>query len=166
MKIILCGGSGSGKTTFKNKLVEFGFNPIIQHTNRPKRDFDSDDYIFTDKDFFNNNDFVELQYFDWCDWYYGTTMDSFDNGDVLIANPKSLEQIKQYYSNDELLIIYFNINKDTIIDRLRKRGDLDDLIKKRLLNDEKDFENFKSYDVEITDVNFNTKFVELLKKLT
>ena len=64
MKLILCGGSGSGKTTFKNKLVEMGLKPIIQHTNRPKRDFDTDDYIFTNKDFFKDNTFVELQYFD------------------------------------------------------------------------------------------------------
>jgi guanylate kinase len=64
MKIILCGGSGSGKTTFKNKLVELGYKSITQHTNRPKRDFDTDDYIFTDRDFFTKNMFVELQYFD------------------------------------------------------------------------------------------------------
>jgi hypothetical protein len=45
---------------------------------------------------------------------------------------------------------------------LRKRGDLDDLIKKRLLNDEKDFKDFKDFNIEITDINFNDKFLNII----
>lgn len=162
MKLIICGPSASGKTHFVNVLKSLNYKQIIQHTNRPSRpnEINGVDYHFeTDKSFYTTNDFIELQYFDYCDWYYGTTIEEWNTGHLLVVNPLSLKQIKSY--TNDILVLYFDIPKLSILNRLKERND-DSKILSRLESDFAHFDHFNDYDVKITSSNFSEKIEKII----
>ena len=169
MKLIICGPGARGKTEFVKILKkELNLKLIVQYTSRPPRqgEIQNVDYIFnTDKNFYENTNFVELQHFEYIDWYYGTTPEQWDAGDMLVVNPKSLDQIKSYAleHNEDILVVYFDISKYTIIKRLQERDDSSTTVVDRLESDFKNFEYFNDYDIKIKDSEFNTKLEKIIK---
>lgn len=161
IKLIILGKGGSGKTHLRNRLIEDGFTPIIQHTTRPirKNEINGIDYHFRkkfDERKVNNGSILEYQKYR--DWHYWTTMKEFKKGDFMIVNPKSLGQLqvnleerlsKQY----KLFKIYLNPSDEIIYERLSLRRDADDP-NRRFKQDKIDFANLVDYHLEINNPYF------------
>lgn len=177
-KIIICGPAGSGKTTLAKNLTKwFNLKQIIQTTNRPIREGEKDtiDYYFTNNNLIYseneienfNNGFVEFQYFEYVNWYYGTKEIDFLENDILVVNPKSLKQIEEYKNgiySENLLKIYLDPPKSEILKRLKDRNDQNNKILERLEQDFSDFENFSNWDIRITNPNYLNKLSILINK--
>jgi len=166
MRIILVGHSASGKDYARTKLQAFGFNYCVSYTTRPKRqnEVDGVDYFFLPKEKFEqmieNKEFYEYVIFN--DWYYGTLKSQFYNCNLFIMTPFGVSLIDKT-DRSESLIIFFNIDEKIRLSRLNKRNDNNDSIKRRLKADEKDFLNYRDWDMEIKDPLFDIEeFIPLI----
>lgn len=162
-KIIITGPAAAGKDFLKKRLGENGFKLDVSYTSREPREgeVEGEDYNFiTKKDFelkIKNGGFYE-----WVkhgDYYYGTGMFEWKNCDVFIMETDGIEQI----SPDErkrCLVIYLNIPRKIRFDRLWKdvsNGGREweyTKIVERFEQDDKKFENFKNYDINIENPYF------------
>ena len=72
--------------------------------------------------------------------------------------PYELSQL----SEEELkgcFVVYLNIDMETRRNRVIERKDYNDSVQRRLNADSKDFENFKKYDLCITDPEFEPEWI-------
>lgn len=161
--IVLCGKTCSGKDTIKRELIERGFEGVVTYTTRPPRagEIDGVHYHFiTQRDFMNKKEagfFLETTSYQVASgetWYYGTAKDNLKNNSVIIMNP---DGIKFLHSCPELklksVIFYVYANEETILKRLKLRGDNPDEAARRLEADKKDFEDIEKnliYDCKLT----------------
>ena len=163
MIIVLVGKTASGKTTVANELCEnHGYKRIITYTTRPMRDNEVQDvdYHFISDEQFNkmieNNEFTEYKRYDTAHgvWSYGSVITSeqelSDDCYVIILTPQGLRDLSKKMSR--YIAFYLNVSLESQFERLKKRGDEEQQIIKRLQNDAKDFENV----FDIVDYNFYT----------
>ncbi len=137
--IILVGPSASGKTEIAKILTtKYGFKKFVTSTTRAPRpnEINGIDYNFLTEDTFikmrNNNDFIETTFYN--DNYYGTEKKNIDDKTVLIVESSGLIAFKlSQYKN---IYSYF-LNADELerIERMKKRGDNDDEIHRRIYHD-------------------------------
>ena len=152
-----------------------GYSPFLKWTTRPMRKFEKQgvEYNFVTEDKFINamddKSFLVYQKFDVTSvdnihstWYYGITMEEFKYKELFIMTPGEVNDIDESLLNDSF-IIYLDIDRDVREDRIRKREDGNDSIKRRLDSDDKDFSNFSKYNIRITDHNF--KVEEIVKNI-
>jgi len=85
-------------------------------------------------------------------WYYGTTREQFFNEDIFIMTPHGISKI-QSEDRENTFIIYLDMPYEEREKRLMLRSDAD-TVERRLVADEKDFENFTTFDVRITNTDF------------
>lgn len=146
MLYVFSAPSGSGKTTIvKEVLNEFpDLLFSISATTRKKRNNETDkkDYFFIKKEEFEekikNDEFVEYELI-YDNNYYGTLKSEVDK---CIAGGKSMVfdmdvkgalSIKRIYKDNALLIFVNPPDKNTIVERLIKRGtESDEYLKKRI----------------------------------
>lgn len=173
-KIIIVGPGASGKDYLFDYLSKH-FTRGIKTTSRPKRDGEIENYTYyyTDNEWFNASikfDFDEddkiiiWQHFEKQDWYYGYTKKELDNKKIFIMTPY---EINNFYGHlDNPFIIYMNIDREIRKKRLLNRSD-EDSIKNRLESDDKSFQDFDKYDIQITDPEFNCDeiFMQILDKI-
>lgn len=145
MPIALIGKTSSGKTFIRNKLVEYGYEPVITYTTRPMRPGEENgkDYHFISSDefsdlersgFFAETTSYKVAYGE--TWHYGTSKDSLSNNkSVIIVNPEGLKSLKDY----GLISFYLKCNEEVIRQRLIDRGDDKAEYERRILADTKDF---------------------------
>ncbi len=103
LKFILCGASGSGKTTMSRFLeTDLGMIRCITTTTRPPRvgEIDGKDYRFTNR--INPGKMFEHSTFG--SYEYGTTWDDLRNSDFIILEPKGVAHFRQHYP-DPLCVI-------------------------------------------------------------
>ena len=163
MIIVLVGKTASGKTTVANELCKnHGYKRIITYTTRPMRDNEVQDvdYHFISDEEFNkmvkNNEFTEYKRYDSAHgvWSYGSVItfeqELSDDCYVIILTPQGLRDLSKKMSR--YIAFYLNVNLKSQLERLKKRGDEEQQIIKRLINDAKDFENV----LDIVDYNFYT----------
>lgn len=145
--IILIGPSASGKTEIAKALIkDFNFEKFVTTTTRKMRlgETQDVDYHFISKEEFlakiENNEFIETVQYN--DNFYGTYKKEIGENKVIILEPNGLEA---FLSLNEKNILTFFINCDlkTRQKRMKLRGDNPVDIEKRLLNDDKYFENAK-----------------------
>jgi guanylate kinase len=165
-KCVILGKSGSGKDYLLRKLTERGLKPCLKWTTRPSRKFEKQGvtYNFTSNDKFinsiDNDEILVYQKFevepddrDIETWYYGITKEEFDNSQLLIMTPGEFKEL-----NDEMrkkcFVVYLDISRSIRESRLHHREDKNDSIRRRLDADELDFQDFKDYDLKITDPEF------------
>jgi guanylate kinase len=67
--------------------------------------------------------------------------------------PSGISKLKPE-DRENALIIYLNPPKDIIAERLIERSDKSDAIQRRIEADDIDFNDFKDYDIMITNPNF------------
>lgn len=137
--IILVGPSASGKTEIAKILTtKYGFKKFVTSTTRAPRpnEINGIDYNFLTEDTFikmrNNNDFIETTFYN--DNYYGTEKKNIDDKTVLIVESNGLIAFKlSQYKN---IYSYF-LNADELerIERMKKRGDTEDEIHRRIYHD-------------------------------
>lgn len=159
MIIVLVGKTVSGKTTVANELCKHGYERIITYTTRPMRENEKQDidYHFISNEQFNrmikNNEFTEYKRYDTSHgiWSYGSVVTSEQERSpkpyVIILTPQGLRDLSKRMSR--YIAFYLNVGFESQIKRLKKRGDEEQQIVKRLKNDAKDFENV----LDIVDLN-------------
>ncbi len=140
--IILVGPSASGKTEVAKILTsKFNFKKFVTSTTRPPRkgEINGLDYFFLTEDTFikkkNNNEFIEYTFYNGN--YYGTEKKLIDDYTVLIVESSGLKAFKN--SPIKNIYSYFLIcSESKRIERMKNRGDSEEMIKQRLHHD-----NFK-----------------------
>ena len=161
--IILIGPSASGKTEIAKKLIStFDYKKFVTTTTRNKRvgEIDGVDYYFISVDEFKenlaNNKFIETTIYN--NNYYGSFKSEMGDNKVLIVEPNGLKAFQSL--NDPHIISFFiDSSEDDRYERMLKRGDEINDIKRRLHNDRKLFyENIKT-DFRI--INKNKSLEEL-----
>jgi len=138
--LILVGPSGSGKSTLENQLVEkAGYRKAVSHTTRPMRkgEIDGVDYYFVD-----NFDSV-IGLIEWAEFagnYYGVTeAELMKSNTILVIEPKGLQNVLKWAKKKGWIhptVIYLDVEKDKMIKRMRKRGDTEKMIQKRVESDD------------------------------
>ena len=163
MIIVLVGKTASGKTTVANELCKnHGYKRIITYTTRPMRENEIQDvdYHFISDEQFNrmieNNEFTEYKRYNTAHgvWSYGSVITSeqelSDDCYVIILTPQGLRDLSK--KMPRFIAFYLNVSFESQLERLKKRGDEEQQIIKRLQNDAKDFENV----LNIVDYSFRT----------
>lgn len=153
-KIILVGRGGSGKDYMRKKLEQRGFKYCVSYTSRPKRENEKEgkDYYFRDETFFNNNVHKFYEIDDFNGWKYGRTIEDFEKSSLLIMTPRGVANIKPEHRK-KCFIIFIDPDREILRQRLIERNDADS-VERRLEADDKDFMNFKDYDIRIKNEDF------------
>lgn len=150
-RIIIVGRGGSGKDFLKKKYENANFTTAISHTTRPRRSneiYGRDYFYVTEtafRQFIANGDLQEFDQFN--GWFYGTSLYEWNSSQIFIKTPRGVEKIDKD-DRKNCLIIYLDIAEDIRRERLLKRQDADD-VERRIQADERDFKDFKDYDVRI-----------------
>jgi len=156
MKIIICGKSGSGKDFLRKRMSTLGFNYAKPYTTRPKREQENqDDYQYIDKESFlklvEQNFFFDFNAYN--GWFYGLSHDDWQNCNLFVMTPKSINGLAKEEIN-KILIIYLDIEESVRRKRIENRSDSSDSIERRINADNLDFFNFSSYNLHIKNLDF------------
>ena len=165
-KIILTGGSGSGKDFLLRGLIKKSLKYSPKFTTRPKRLLETDgvEYNFIDNTYFQKlNDEGQIKVYQEFlingeTWYYGITKENFNSNQVFIMTPYEISQL----SEEDLkgcFLVYLDIDTKIRRKRISNRNDNNDSVERRLQADELDFKDFKKYDLKITDPEFEAEWV-------
>ena len=158
-KVIITGKSGSGKNYLLNGLILKGFEYSPKITTRPKRinEIDGMDYTFIDNDLFekyiddNKIDIRQKFLIKEKIWWYGFLNEDFISNNLFILTPFELKSLK---NRNDYIIVFIDTDEKTLRKRLLSRNDDSDSVDRRMLSDNKDFENFEDYDIHITESFF------------
>lgn len=169
--IILVGESGTGKTTAAAGLEKAGFERIITKTTRKMREgeIDGKDYFFVSPERFAEEEaaglFAETTTYHMVtgEVKYGSTIASyFKNKAVVVLNPQGLRQLLA--KGIPCMAIYLTAPEDVLMERLERRGDNPQEIRRRLEEDVKYFEGVK----DIADLIIDTSIYseeEVIEKI-
>lgn len=157
MKLILVGKAAAGKDHLKTRLASKGFTAGVSHTTRPPRPTETDgkDYHFVTeaefKQMIEKDLFVE--YMEFNGWFYGQTKEDFETADVMIMSKDGLDMLPSEY-RERCVVIYLDPPRLQRIERLESRADANDSIIRRMNTDDIQFENFRDYDIRVTNADF------------
>jgi guanylate kinase len=158
-KIIIVAPGASGKDYLLKYLKEQGYKVGLSCTTRPPRpeEVDGVDYHFITQEKFSemiyNCEFLEYNMFK--TWMYGNTFENFVENEVFVMTPNVLNVLRR----DEVYIIYLNIDEEVRRERLHRRKDKNDAVERRLKTDREDFKDFKNFDLEVIEPNFDPKTI-------
>jgi len=157
MKIVIVGKSSSGKDFLKNELVkQKGLRPGISCTTRPPRkgEKDGETYHFISPIEFERGIFKEyfLEWQIFNGWYYGTRKQDWEKANVFIMTPLGIEDIISQIEG--VTTVYLDIDLETRVERMNKRIGNADSVERRIIADEKDFQNFSCYTIRTTNPLF------------
>lgn len=154
--LVLLGKTASGKTTTAKFLEELGFRRIITDTTRPIRDGETDgvDYNFLTEDRFLRRRKAG-KYAEWTEYnasfghcYYGSPKKAYNakfSRNVIVLNPYGLHMVSKNVRADDYVSVYIDVREDMLLPRLKKRGDSDEEIKRRLERDRIDFKDAEDF---------------------
>ena len=160
---LLIGRSASGKTTIANILEEkYGYKSVSSYTTRPQRYDGEVGHTFVDDATFDQ--LGELAGFvEYNGYRYGTTMQQVDDADIYVIDPVGAEYLLDKYTDRQICIIYFDASVPTRIHRMKNRGDSDNAIINRLLQDEEYDWQVKLESTAWKQVNLENKYVEVFR---
>lgn len=154
-RIIICGPTASGKSYLRKKLEKRGFKCDISYTTRKPREneINGKHYHFLEKNQFEiliaSNFFYEWVQYN--DEYYGTGLKEWNELPLFIMETDGISKIS-VEDRKTCFIIYLNPPLYERFERMRKERNWDDrTIEKRLVTDNKKFNNFEDYDMIIQD---------------
>ena len=136
--LLFVGKSSSGKTTVANALEkEHGYKQIQSYTTRPPRYEGEIGHTFvTEEEFDKLGKLAAYTLYNGC--RYGTTFSQIDECDIYVIDPYGVKTLlENYQTNRKVFIIYFDSSVHIRINRMIERGDHDNKIISRLLEDEK-----------------------------
>jgi guanylate kinase len=155
-RVVLVGRAASGKDHMRKTLEDKGFKYAVSYTTRPPRTGETNgkDYFFLSTEEFEkmiqNDEFYEYVSFN--NWYYGTTKEQFYNDDVFIMTPHGISHVKPEDRKDTF-IMFLDMKLGVRQRRLAQRSDAD-TVERRLEADDRDFADFKDFDIKITNHDF------------
>jgi guanylate kinase len=172
-KIIIVGPAASGKDYLIQYCIEHGLKRGMKWTTRPSRkgEVEGVDYHFVNDSKFENM-ITECRFHEWQTfevterghkktWYYGSTWEDFDEGQVFIKTPAAVEKLTDE-QRKRCFIVYLDIplevRRNRLIERLNTLDDTDSF-ERRISGDNKDFEDFKDYDMRIQDPDFDADMI-------
>lgn len=119
--ILLCGKSGSGKTTITDQLEQHGLSVLQSYTTRPKRSPDETGHTFVTSD-----EFAQLK--DICafgkfgGYEYGATREQVNQSDVYVIDAQGIEYFQKTYRGiKKPVVVYVRISPFRRLFRLLKR---------------------------------------------
>ena len=138
--ILLIGPSGSGKTTLANALSrDYGLKQLASYTDRPRRSADEIGHTFVSPDEFDKlrPDMAAYNIFN--GHQYGATYQQLDQTDIYVVDIPGYWDLMRNYRNRPFLTFVLGATSTVCARRMRRRGDSDEMIQKRLENDAKAF---------------------------
>ena len=171
--IVFIGKTGSGKTTTALMLEREGFIRAVTDSTRheKKNEVDGKDYNFISEEKFQQN-IRENKYTEYThyhtekgDIYFGSRNEIYEElgNRVIVLNPEGLMTLRE--KNIPCIAIYLNVSEKEIRKRLKKRGDSEEEIERRIIEDNEDYKDVSGIrDIEIF-VDGKTKEAILLEVL-
>lgn len=143
--IIIIGASGSGKSTLEKdlfKLVPSKMLKVVSYTTRDIRledgEKDGETYHYVSREEFNEIPMVERVEFGGN--LYGIAKVSFetDKDLICVVEPHGAEQIMEYIKDKGItpIVIYMDIPAEVRLENMKKRGDSEEKIAKRVSIDD------------------------------
>ena len=164
MMIILTGPSASGKTAVCLYLQEhFNIKKVVTHTTREKRvgEIDGVDYHFVSVDEFEKlkkeGYFIETVKFN--NNYYGTSKKEV-KFDKCLAVEFNGAQTYASLKNKEIVIFYLKLSEELRKKRMMSRGDPEEKINSRIINDREAF-TLNEYITKIIDEEVDTEKLDI-----
>ena len=164
MMIILTGPSASGKTAVCLYLQEhFDIKKVVTHTTREKRvgEIDGVDYHFVSVDEFEKlkkeGYFIETVKFN--NNYYGTSKKEV-KFDKCLAVEFNGAQTYASLKNKEIVIFYLKLSEELRKKRMMSRGDPEEKINSRIINDREAF-TLNEYITKIIDEEVDTEKLDI-----
>ena len=136
---LFVGRSASGKTTIADILERnHGFQQVNSYTTRqPRYDGEVGHVFVTEEEFKALKDMVAYTFYDGN--HYGTTAEQLDKCSIYVVDiPGVKTLLEKYKSKRRITIIFFDAGVCTRINRMRNRGNNDNFIISRLLQDDKE----------------------------
>lgn len=138
--IIICGATGSGKTTIQNYLAsKYGFERVITHTTRAPRKGEEDkkDYYFESEESFLKNHFVEQVKY--AGYQYGSSHEglkrAFEKSKTatIILDTQGAISYTKIVAAFEMIFWYIEVPSEKQLEmRILNRGQSEEEVKKRL----------------------------------
>lgn len=130
---IICGKSGSGKSTIESEIHKLGLaNRVISTTTRKKRSYEQDhiDYHFISELVFKTY-LSQEQYAEWSTYttvdgkaYYGTNKNDIklnEGNQICVVNPWGMRQLINNIGKENVVTIYIDRNdRDRVISSLKR----------------------------------------------
>lgn len=165
--ILLCGESGSGKTTIA-KMLEKSYNlkNLESYTTRPKRREEETGHIFlTEKQFGEIKIEDIVAYTEFGGHKYCATQQQVEESDVYIIDKDGIETFKNCYKGTKTpIILYIKTQEEIRKKRMLERGDSLENVEKRLENDKSAFEGIELLSDYV--INNNSKdLISLIRKI-
>lgn len=140
--IALCGRSGAGKSTVADRLKDLmQWNVVESYTTRAKREEGEKGHIFISEEEFDRipeENMVVFTVFD--GGRYCATAEQVENAELYIVDFPGIKELKQKYPGDKkIVVIYLDAPTEILIERMRRRGDSEEKIEKRVKNDDQMF---------------------------
>lgn len=156
MLIVICGKSGSGKTTTAKEMEKYGFKKLVTDTSRPMRpgEVNGIDYNFrSDQEFLDlmsKGRYAETVSYDtvYGMWRYGSLKEFYEESkedQVIVLNPIGLKQVINTVKDGNYKSVYLDLDEDLILKRLKLRGDNAKEVVRRLEADRIDFKDIEEY---------------------
>ena len=174
-KLIVLGKSGSGKDFLMRNIAKLGLELGVKTTTRPQRkgEIPGVTYHFIDSYSFlaNEEDFIVSQSFvvtpegrEPETWRYGISREEFARAQAFIMTPAEF-YLLDAETRKGCFVVYLDIDRATREERVLRRRDMNDSIKRRMDADDEDFADFSKsgdYDLRVTDPDFNAEDVYAL----
>lgn len=163
----LVGESSSGKDSIANLLEKKGYKILKSYTTRPKRKEEKETHIFiTDEEVNQYKDDI-IAYTRIGNYQYFATKQQLFDSDIYIIDPYGLRSLKNNNKDIRFITIYIYVKEYERRQRARQRGDVEEEINKRFINEYDRFAEFKQkfeYDYAISNYNLN-KSIQIIKKI-
>lgn len=170
MIIVISGKAGSGKTTLRTELLRScDVERAISFTTRPPRETEQNgkDYYFVSRDFFEKQKDIILKRED-NGFLYGVDKKSFHYKNVItILDVSGIQELSNRYSPRDIHIIFLDVPKRILIERLQERGtSLSDIYQRFKKDNELNYQELKKRFplIHIIDIDNSGDFAETVQK--
>lgn len=174
MLIILSGSSGSGKNTIINEIIKRKphIDILKSCTSRPRRDEKENNYIYLDLKEFNdkikNKEFFEFEEVH-KGIFYGTLKDSLKKAKSKKIFIKDIDvngsmKLKKELG-DDVKLVYLDVPKEVLRDRIIKRGESDESAELRLSRYDYERSFADKYDLVIKNKDLDETVEIIIKEL-
>lgn len=152
---LICGKSGSGKTTIVNALSrEYGYKILQSYTTRKPRHSRDVDHIYSSvSDYMSakeKNQIITSTVFDHS--YYWSTIHQLENSDLYVIDKAGIETLRNQYRGDrKTVVIYIDVDVENCLKRMKLRGDNNVRIWERIRHDGEAFRGIEEISDFIVD---------------
>lgn len=165
---LVAGETSSGKDTFVQKIcADCGYKQLISYATRPRRDGEGETHVFISED--DVKEYVDkmIAYTKIGEFEYFATVPQLYDSDFYVIDPQGIDYMKsitQYKNIDDIrfVTIYINTPPELRTERaLNQRHDNFETYYKRVLNEQKEFTDFKAcagFDYAVLNVDFDKAY--------